>query len=117
MILLRYYSHQNYVKLSFSTHLPGSQHFSTRIFVENLKHGTTAYYHPFKMKRFLPFLMLFCLLSSFLLRSQGGMDEAMAAEFYRNGEFDKAAVLYKKLLEKQPAAVFYYDSYLNCILQ
>ena len=48
--------------------------------------------------------------------AQVNIDEALAAQYYQSGEFDKAAALYKKLLDKNPSSVFYYDSYFNSLL-
>jgi tetratricopeptide (TPR) repeat protein len=44
------------------------------------------------------------------------IEETLAAQYYQSGEFDKAATLYKKLLDNNPASNFYYDSYMNCLL-
>ena len=58
------------------------------------------------------------LICGFLLqaKAQGNLDESLAQEFYGKGEFDKAALLYKKLLDNNPANAFYYDNYLSCLL-
>lgn len=43
-------------------------------------------------------------------------DEQIAAQFFRNREFDKAVVLYKKLYENKNASI-YYTYYLYCLLE
>lgn len=43
-------------------------------------------------------------------------DEQLAAQYFRNREFDKAVVLYKKLYEEQNASV-YYTYYLYCLIE
>lgn len=47
--------------------------------------------------------------------SQGGTDEQLAAQYYRDGEYDKAALYYQKLYDKQPSQE-YYNYYLECLL-
>lgn len=44
-------------------------------------------------------------------------DEELATEFLNNGEFDKAAILYEKLLKKDQASPYYYQNLLSCYLQ
>ncbi|MCX6352764.1 MAG: hypothetical protein NTX03_13040 [Bacteroidetes bacterium] len=67
------------------------------------------------MKKLFLITVLIC---GFLLQAtaQGNLDESLASEFYGKGEFDKAALLYKKLLDNNPANAFYYDNYLSCLL-
>ena len=45
------------------------------------------------------------------------LNENLAAQYYNTGEFDKAAELYKTLLEGEPTSTYYYDYYLNCLLK
>ena len=49
-------------------------------------------------------------------QEHGNIEESLAATYYQKGEFDKAGMLYKKLLDANPGNTFYYDSYLNCLL-
>lgn len=42
--------------------------------------------------------------------------DKLAQEYFRNGEYEKAAVLYKQLFEKNPYSDFYFTRYLNCLL-
>jgi tetratricopeptide (TPR) repeat protein len=50
------------------------------------------------------------------LLAQTNIDETLASEYYQKGEFDKAAMLYKKLMDNFPKNAAYYDSYFNCLL-
>ncbi len=43
-----------------------------------------------------------------------GTDEQLAAQYYSNNEFDKAADAYEKLLSKTPNSGYYYENLLNC---
>lgn len=43
-------------------------------------------------------------------------DERLAAQYFANGEYEKAAVLYDRLLSKKPADVFVYDNLLKCYI-
>jgi predicted Zn-dependent protease len=43
-------------------------------------------------------------------------DEKLAAQFYEDGEFDKAVVLYKKLFKNTPSSMYIYENYLNCLI-
>jgi len=43
-------------------------------------------------------------------------DEQIAAQYFRNREFDKAVVLYKKLYETKSSSI-YYTYYLYCLLE
>jgi len=45
------------------------------------------------------------------------LNENLAAQYYNTGEFDKAAELYKTLLENNSGSVDYYDLYLDCLLK
>lgn len=64
------------------------------------------------MPRFL-FLILTLLP---LLVSAQSKDEELAAQYYMNGEFDKAAVLYEQLWKKNPSSTYIYTNYLNTFL-
>lgn len=55
-------------------------------------------------------LLLLCV--SFA--SAQGTDEQLAAQYYGNNEFDKAADAYEKLLSKNPTSGYYYENLLNC---
>ncbi len=42
--------------------------------------------------------------------------DKLAQEYFRNGEYEKASILYKKLFDKNPYSDFYFTRYLNCLL-
>jgi tetratricopeptide (TPR) repeat protein len=44
-------------------------------------------------------------------------DEELAAEFLGNKEFDKAVILYEKLLKKDNSSPYYYQNLLTCYLE
>lgn len=60
-------------------------------------------------------VLLFLIFSPQLI-AQPETNELLAVEFYQNGEFDKAAVLFEELYEKSPTP-FYYDYYFNCLIE
>ncbi len=64
------------------------------------------------MPRFL--LIVLTLLP--LLASAQSKDEELAAQYYMNGEFEKAAVLYEQLWNKNPSSTYIYTNYLNTFL-
>lgn len=43
-------------------------------------------------------------------------DEELAAQFYANKEFSKAADLYEKLLNKNQKSIYFYENLLNCYI-
>lgn len=47
-------------------------------------------------------------------QAQTNTAEELAAQYFANGEFDKAAVLYEELLDKTPQSPYYYDNLLTC---
>jgi len=62
------------------------------------------------------------ILFSFLffipsLKAQVNLDQMLAQEFYLNGEYEKAVVLYEKLFAKNPASKEIYRNYLNTVLE
>ncbi len=44
-------------------------------------------------------------------------DEELAAEFLNNKEYDKAVILYEKLLKKDYSSPYYYQNLLSCYLE
>lgn len=46
-----------------------------------------------------------------------GEDEQLAAQYFNNKEYDKAADLYEKLLRKNSSSMYYYDNYFTCLLE
>ena len=59
--------------------------------------------------------VLFALLLTLGLQAQV-KQEALAQEYFRRGEFDKAVVLYKELREQQPNSDIIYRYYYQCQL-
>ena len=66
------------------------------------------------------FSLFLCITIAILIphrvSAQSNIEETLAAQYYQTGEYAKAAVLYKKLLDNAPDNALYYDSYLNCLL-
>ncbi len=58
------------------------------------------------------FLIVLGLFSSLLFAQQ--KEEQLAAQYFSNNEFDKAADLYEKLLNKSTQAGYYYENLLSC---
>jgi tetratricopeptide (TPR) repeat protein len=67
------------------------------------------------MKKLLTILLLSCCLTAGY--SQGNLDETLGAEYLRRGDFDKAAVVYKRLFENYPSNTFYYESWFSSMVQ
>ncbi|MFA6260682.1 MAG: tetratricopeptide repeat protein [Bacteroidia bacterium] len=64
------------------------------------------------MLRFV-FGFLLLITSGVPLLAQG-TDEQLAAQFFANREFDKAADAYERLVQKTPGSVYYYENLLQC---
>ncbi|MFW5792991.1 MAG: tetratricopeptide repeat protein [Bacteroidota bacterium] len=45
------------------------------------------------------------------------MDEQLAAEYFRNGEYNKAVVLYEELFENKPDSPIFYNRLLDCYIE
>lgn len=61
-------------------------------------------------------LILCCFLVSVSVSAQVN-EEELAAEFLNNKEYDKAVILYEKLLKKDNASPYYYQNLLICYLE
>ncbi len=63
-------------------------------------------------------LLLLTILSMlpFFLFSQQTTDPKLAQQYYQDGEFEKAAVLYEKLYVQQNKNEYYFDRYIECML-
>lgn len=66
------------------------------------------------MKRLSLVLFLLSLLA--IAQAQPGRDETLAASYFENGEFDKAAELYQSLWEKNNGDVTFYTPLYKCLL-
>ncbi len=60
-------------------------------------------------------IFLFIFLLPFTGLAQN-TDEELAAQYYSNGEYDKAVVLYKKLFKRDPSSIYIYQNYLSSLL-
>ncbi|HNA65315.1 MAG TPA: tetratricopeptide repeat protein, partial [Saprospiraceae bacterium] len=49
---------------------------------------------------------------SFLLSAQ---DARLATQYYTDGEFEKALVMFQQLYQKNPGNEYYFKFYLNCL--
>lgn len=57
----------------------------------------------------------FTFLLPLMIMAQTDTDEQLAAQYFKNGEFDKAEVLYNKLFKKYKDE-FFYQYYIDCLL-
>ncbi|MBK8499746.1 MAG: tetratricopeptide repeat protein [Flavobacteriales bacterium] len=57
-------------------------------------------------------LLALLLLLAAVLRAQPGMDEQLAAQYFQQGEYDKAILYYEKLYKQQPTD-YYYEQLLK----
>ena len=60
---------------------------------------------------------LFALLTLSHLAFGQQTDEELAAQYFADGEYDKAEILYKKLLKKNDESVYIYQNYLECLVR
>ena len=66
---------------------------------------------------YIHFVSLICFLCLCTFSSMAQeMDKNLAEQYLRNGEFEKAVVLYQKLYDKEPTQINYYNSLLNCFI-
>lgn len=56
------------------------------------------------------------LLFSFLTISVFAQEAQLAQQYFRDGEYEKAAVLYEKLYNKNTRNDFFFDRYVECLL-
>ena len=45
-----------------------------------------------------------------------GQDSRLANEYYQSGEYEKAALIYKQIFQKQPHSYFYFGRYIESLL-
>lgn len=60
-------------------------------------------------------LLLFMLAGLGPAQAQSNTDEQLAAQYYRDGEFDKAVLYYERLYERTPSDE-HYKYFLNCLM-
>ncbi|MEZ4958090.1 MAG: tetratricopeptide repeat protein [Saprospiraceae bacterium] len=63
------------------------------------------------MRYFVPFLLLL-----FLPVFGSAQDAKLAQQYYQDGEFEKAAIIYKKLYDAQNHNDYYFDKYIECLI-
>ncbi len=59
---------------------------------------------------------LFFLLFLFLSTAAVAQNNNLAQQYYRNGEYEKAAVLYEKLYRENEKKKYYFDRYIDCLI-
>lgn len=57
-------------------------------------------------------ILLFVLLPAFAM----AQPTKLAQQYYRTGEYEKAATLYQKLYKEQPYSDFYFSRYFDCLV-
>ncbi|HMO37976.1 MAG TPA: tetratricopeptide repeat protein [Saprospiraceae bacterium] len=60
------------------------------------------------------FLTMLALLAGMV--AYGQQDARLAQQYFQNGEYEKAAVMYEKLFNINPDNDFYFDRYIDCLL-
>ena len=60
-------------------------------------------------------IILFLLCSPILLTAQNN-DSKLAQQYFADGEFEKASVLYEKLYQKNGKNDYYFNRYMDCLL-
>jgi len=77
-----------------------------------MKHPTTIYKTLIRVIG-----ILICVIGvNNLCYTQSNTDKLLATQYFQNGEFDKAVVIYEKLFNKTQLD-FYYNFYFNCLLE
>jgi tetratricopeptide (TPR) repeat protein len=63
--------------------------------------------------------LLFCCTTVFVNSAfaQKANNEELALQYFTQGDFDKAAVLYEKLHDQNPDDLNYYQHYLDCLIE
>lgn len=64
--------------------------------------------------KFYVLCLLFLIVFSNVAFAQKGVQEKLALQYYQDGEFDKAADLYKEIYNSSPSPYFY-NYYLDCL--
>lgn len=68
-----------------------------------------------KFKAVLVLLSLFFAIP-LLYADEDTSDERLAAQYFHNGQYERAVVLYEELFEEQPTEVIY-NNYITCLLE
>lgn len=80
-----------------------------QLFHQNNPHPLNQNFGPMRSAS----LMLFFFILALAAKAQ---DAQLAQQYYNDGEFEKAAYVYKKLYEQQNHNEYYFNRYLNCLL-
>ncbi|MEM6396538.1 MAG: tetratricopeptide repeat protein [Bacteroidota bacterium] len=62
-------------------------------------------------------LLFLLLLSAIGLSAQGGSNTQLAQQYYQDGEYEKAATIYKSLADLHQNNDFFFDRYVACLIQ
>ena len=63
-------------------------------------------------------LLVICILTILGAQQASGQQNALLAkQYYQSGEFEKAAGIYKQLMKKNDRNNYYFDRYLDCLIQ
>ena len=68
------------------------------------------------MRILLVFIILFLAPIAISAQQPDNTSSKLAQEYYRNGEFEKAAVLYEKLYQQNNRNDYYFNRYMDCLL-
>ena len=60
--------------------------------------------------------ILFVLIALFFSTAMTGQDARLAQQYFRDGEFEKAAAVYEKLFQRNEQNTYYFDRYVDCLL-
>ncbi|HYV92435.1 MAG TPA: tetratricopeptide repeat protein [Chitinophagales bacterium] len=63
------------------------------------------------------FFVAIMLAATMVARSQSPQDIQLADQYFSNGEFDKAVILYEKLWNKNQSNTQFYQNYLTCLTE
>ncbi len=60
-------------------------------------------------------ILTLSLVVAFQITAQG-QDPRLAEQYFRNGEYEKAGVIFEKIYQKTPSRDYYFDRYMECLL-
>ncbi len=60
--------------------------------------------------------ILFCFAGLLAAASLYAQDSRLAQQYYQNGEYEKAAVLFEQLYEANPQNDYFFDRYVDCLI-
>jgi len=74
--------------------------------------STIQRYFSFNMKDFLSLVGCFLFVAVLM-----GQNSKLANQYFRTGEYEKAAATYLKLYKKTPSQLYLFDSYIACLME